>query len=90
MHTHTGGGVVVCVQAFILTLTLMSMHREQAKTVKETMDKKFAPNWHCFIGQVRLRMFKSSVTHKCAVCARLRNTAAGMSVCGRVCRRVCI
>lgn len=22
-----------------------------AKTVKETMDKKFAPNWHCFIGQ---------------------------------------
>ena len=24
----------------------------QAKTVKETMDKKFAPNWHCFIGQV--------------------------------------
>ena len=23
----------------------------QAKTVKETMDKKFAPNWHCFIGQ---------------------------------------
>mmetsp|Transcript_20516 Transcript_20516/g.41573 ORF Transcript_20516/g.41573 Transcript_20516/m.41573 type:complete len:97 (-) Transcript_20516:160-450(-) len=22
-----------------------------AKVVKETMDKKFAPNWHCIIGQ---------------------------------------
>jgi hypothetical protein len=77
-HTE---GVAVVVKAFMRTLTLMSVHREQAKTVKETMDKKFAPNWHCFIGQVRPRMSKLSVAHKCELCARARATQMGASAC---------